>query len=89
MEKLTNISEAEITFGTQLDSLLMRHNDFKQFPHSVDGISKQYPDLAGHEMGLIKAVGNAVCERMDTMRALGIDGLATEILESRKNMIGS
>lgn len=76
---------ADITFGQQLDRLTARHTYFTHLFWKRHDIKMIRPELAGHEDKLIIALGNAICERMALMRMYGSEGLAAEIVQSRKS----
>lgn len=85
MKELTN---GDIIFGIQLDSLVERHDDLLRYPHAQNGISEMYPDLKGHERSMVRAVGKAVIERMGLMEQIGAGGLAMDLIEARRALGG-
>jgi hypothetical protein len=80
----TDVTHAEITFGVQLDRLIVRHHDLLYYPHSQNGIGNQYPELKGQERLIVQAVGKAIIERIHIMRDIGALGLAEEIIQARR-----
>lgn len=80
------VTNAEITMGVQLDSMLERHHHYLHYSIFTSDISGNFPDLIGQETKMVGALGKAIVERIGLMDQLGHGGLAREIVQARREL---
>lgn len=83
MEQLSD-NQALVTFGDQLDRAVERAHDFALFPYNI---SKNWPELKGHESGLLLACGGAVIERLDLLDQYNLGREGIQIISDRQRIL--
>lgn len=76
--------QALYTYGSQLDNMVAKHHDFGLHP---EAIGNKFDDLKGHEHAMVKALGRAILERMETLAEYDLADEAIKIVTDRQGVL--
>lgn len=71
-------------FGIQMDTAIMKRHDYGKKPNDI---SMLWPELKGHEAGILRALDYVAVERLQLLTMYGLKDDAVEITRARLDII--